>query len=71
MMRVGSDLSDEGGLLGSDPGLCGVVMDFLSELSGGGFGLDEGGGSFVAATMEISTERLPTIKVCTQISASV
>ena len=47
---VGSDLSNEGGLLGGDPGLCGAVMDFLSELGGGGFGLDEGGGSFVAAT---------------------
>ena len=47
---VGSDLSNEGGLLGGDPGLCGAVMNFLSELGGGGFGLDEGGGSFVAAT---------------------
>jgi len=45
-----SDVSNDGSLLGGDPRLCGTVMDFLSELSGRGFGLDNGGGRFVAAT---------------------
>ena len=47
-----TDLSNEGGLLGRDPRLCGVITDFLSELSGRGFGLDHGGGCFVATTWE-------------------
>jgi hypothetical protein len=50
--RQSSDLSNEGGLLGRDPRLCGVITNFLSELSGRGFGLDHGGGCFVAATWE-------------------
>jgi hypothetical protein len=29
-----TDLSNEGGLLGRDPRLCGMVTNFLSELSG-------------------------------------
>jgi hypothetical protein len=39
-----TDLSNEGGLLGRDPCLCGMVTNFLSELSGRGFSLDDGGG---------------------------
>lgn len=46
--RERSDLGYEGGLFGSDPRLCSAIADFLSELSGGGFGLDDGGGCFVA-----------------------
>ena len=61
-----TDLSNERGLLGCDTRLCGAVMDFLSELSGRGFGLDDGyGGCFVAATWEYSTSdsSKATIKV--------
>ena len=41
------DLSNEGDLLGGDPRLCGAITTFLSELSGRGFHLDDGGGCFV------------------------
>ena len=50
-----TDLGNEGGFLGGDLRLCGAVMNFLSELSGRGFRLDDGGGCFVAATWEMST----------------
>ena len=43
------DLGDEGGLLCGDLCLFGAVTDFLSELSGRGFGLDDSSGSLVSA----------------------
>ncbi len=42
------DLGGEGGLLCGDLCLCGAVTDFLSELSGRGFGLDDSSGSLVS-----------------------
>ena len=46
------DLGDEGGLFCGDACLCGAVVDFFGELGGRGFGLDDSGGCFVAATRE-------------------
>ena len=50
-VRTMGDLGDEGGeggLLCGELCLCGVVTDFLSELSGRGFGLDDSSGSLVS-----------------------
>jgi hypothetical protein len=52
VIRDVSDLGYQGGLFGGDPRLCGVIVNFLSEFSGRGFGLDDGSGCFVAATWE-------------------
>lgn len=56
------DLGDEGGLFGGDACLGGAVADFFGELGGRGFGLDDGGGSFVSVSREVSTSELWVIQ---------